>query len=188
MRRLLGLAAAGLVLAATSVAAQTGDSPRMAEFRRLCVDTSADFEKVRTLADAAGWQAAPDGAGSKSEELEKSLNRQINDADGMRMLLAGRGDAPGGLTGDFCVLVVPTDAAGLRKEMAAFAGVPASTLLKEEGIDAYAYTIEGGVKKSQSHLDGDQLSALASRQTVYVVMGGGGGRAGIAMFAVLKDQ
>ncbi|HYE44465.1 MAG TPA: hypothetical protein VEA44_01695 [Caulobacter sp.] len=186
MRRLLGLLAAAALL--PPAAAQAAESARMAEFRSLCVQTRADVDKVEALADKGGWKAGPPGSDAKGDGITKAITRQIDDSGGLRMLIAGRGDAPGGLKGDFCALIVHNAGAGFLKEVVDLAGVPPSNLVDDHSVQAFAYTEEGGVKKSQAHLSAEALAGLAARQPVYVFMLGESDSQAMAVFAVLGPK
>ncbi|NBB13755.1 hypothetical protein GVN21_00115 [Caulobacter sp. SLTY] len=187
MLRPLAILAAWALVALPAVS-QAADSPRMAEFRRLCVETGADLEAALAIADRSGWKSTGSEAKPTGEGIDRSDSRMIMDADGARILMLGSGDVRGQFKGHMCALGVQTEDPALIQEVVAFAGVPAHAGLSAEGTTVYLYAGSGANRRNLAARSEAEIEAIAAREPVYMVAVGQDEGLVMIAYAVLGAQ
>ncbi len=173
------LKAGVLVLAIAAAAASAQAAPLSDDFQVICAKTAADPKAALAAADAAGWMPIPQAMIGQLASGMKALGqldgRLRSDASGLRFMVVAEGKAlPGSalpLGIDRAVVCMTASAppdASVDAQVTAWAGVPASSVISNDKMRGYIFSLDGEEHRAVDP-KGPDLAKLAEQRLVRIV-------------------
>ena len=170
MRR--SLAVGLLLFAALSTPAQAATP--FEEFRRMCLQTSADLTKALAIADQDGWATVPqemvDILTMRAKVRAGAPRAQARQSGTTYLFVGSVSEAVGAIHLNMCALIAPPDPQGRSsQDVANWAGVPANARLSRVNRASYVFSEDASGHIPVGELEGEAITSLAKVGRLKVV-------------------